>query len=124
MTSSISLNLRYQKSDQYGNHIFIASSKYPEEIEAFNRLVGIEAKLKGFKTVQFLPVFSSEDLGYATIRFKFYPCIKLVARNKYTIAFNISQTTGVKHYINCNVQTIKLHSKAIQQDIGTILDIF
>jgi len=124
MTSTITLNLRYQKSDAYGNHIFIASHKYPEELEAFNRLVEVESKLKGLKTVKFLPVFSNKDIGYATVRFKYCTGVKLVARNTYTISFNISQTNGVKRFINCNVKSIKFHSEAKKVDVGTVLDIF
>ena len=124
MTSSITLNLRYQKSDQYGNHIFIASSKYHDEVSAMKKLVEVESKLKKLKTVQFLPIYSDENIGYATIRFKYCTGVKLVESYKYTISFNISQTTGEKHYINCNIQSIKLHSTAKKQEVGTILDIF
>ena len=40
--SSIQLNLRYQKRDQFGSEIFIASNKYDEEKKAFDTLKKLE----------------------------------------------------------------------------------
>jgi hypothetical protein len=122
--TSIEINLRYQKKDEWGNEIFIASSKYNEELAAFEKLKRLEEKLREIDVGTFLPVFHNDNLNYCTIRFKFLnPPVKLVGRNLYTVKFVIKKSTrGGKEYINAFVNTIKLHTKATPHDHGEVLD--
>jgi len=123
-TMSIQLNLRYQKKDTFGNNIFIVSPKYDEELPAFEKLRMLESKLKNMDLGTFLPVYYNDDLNYCTIRFKFLnPPVKLVERNIYSVKFVVKNNKrGDKEYINCYVNTIKMHTKAKPQDMGEILD--
>ena len=122
---SIELNLRYQKRDKFSSEVFIVSQKYDEEKDAFEKLKKLEAKLKEMDVGTFLPIYYNDDLNYATIRFKFLNSpVKLVERNLYTVKFVIKKSKrGDKQYINCFVNTIKIHTKAKPQDTGEILDL-
>ena len=122
---SINLNLRYQKKDAFGNEIFIASSKYSDEEHGFNTLKKLETKLKEMNVGTFLPVYVNEDIGYATIRFKFLKSpVKLVERNIYSVTFVVKKSTREnKEYINCFINSIKLNKKAKPQDTGEILNL-
>ena len=118
------MNLRYQKTDRYGSEIFIVSPKYPEEKEAYDSLLRVEDKLKGLGVETFLPVFSNDDLKFATIRFKFYKGLKLVEKNLYTVKFDVKKSErGGIEYINCFINNIKLHTKTKPHDSGIILDL-
>ena len=121
---SIELNLRYQKKDDYKNNIFIVSTKYDEELPAFETLEKLEDKLKEMDLGTFLPVYVNDDLGYATIRFKLLnPPFKLVERDLYTVKFVVKKSKrGNKEYINAFVQKISLHKKAKPVDHGEVLD--
>ena len=122
---SITLDLRYQRKDDYKNNIFIVSSKYNEELPAFETLKKLETKLKEMDLGTFLPVYHNEDLNYCTIRFKFLnsPPVKLVERNLYTVKFVIKKSKRAnKEYVNCYVNTIKIHTKAKPVDQGEVLD--
>ena len=120
---SITLNLRYQQKDRYGSEIFIVSKKYPEEAEPFNKLQLIEHKLKEMNLGTFLPIYSNQDIGFCTIRFKFYKGIKLEERSMYTVKFDIKQNEkNDNSYINCFISNIKMHTKALQLDHGTTLN--
>ena len=122
--TSIEINLRYQKRDSWGNEIFIASSKYKEELAAFEKLKRLEGKLREIDVGTFLPVFHNDNLNYCTIRFKFLNSpVKLIDRNLYTVKFVIKKNKrGDKDYINAFVNTIKLHTKATPRDHGEVLD--
>jgi hypothetical protein len=121
---SITLNLRYQKQDDYGSQIFIVSPKYEQEKIGYGKLCVIAEKLKSLNFDTFLPVYSNEDRKYATIRFKFYKGMKLNERNLYTVTFNAKQTEREeKTYINCMINTIKLHTKAPETDYGKTIDL-
>ena len=118
---SITLNLRYQKKDKWGSEIFIASPKHQEEEKAFETLRTLASKVEDMNLGTFSPVFHNDVLDYCTIRFKFYKGMKLVERNLYTINFVIKKSTRDKTYVNCFVNTIKLHTKAKPQDQGEII---
>jgi H2-forming N5,N10-methylenetetrahydromethanopterin dehydrogenase-like enzyme len=118
---SITLNLRYQKKDKWGSEIFIASPKHPEEEKAFETLRTLASKVEDMNLGTFSPVFHNDVLDYCTIRFKFYKGMKLDERNLYTVNFVIKKSTRDKTYVNCFVNTIKLHTKAKPQDQGEII---
>lgn len=121
---SIELNLRYQKSDPYGSEIFIVSKKINDELPSFEKLKKLEQKLEEMDLGTFMPVYHNGDLGYATIRFKFYKGVKLVERNLYTVKFDVKKSTrGEQQYLNCFINGIKLHKRATPQDSGEILDL-
>ena len=87
------MNIRYQRKDQFGNEIFIASAKYDEEVSACDTLRKLEVKLKEMDVGTFLPIYFNDDLSYATVRFKFLNSpVKLVERNVYTVKFVIKKT--------------------------------
>ena len=118
------MNLRYKKQGLYNDEIFIVSSKYDDERESFEKLKKAEGKLEEMDLGTFLPVYSNDELGYATIRFKFYKGIKLVERNVYSVKFVVKKSTrGDKSYINCFINGITLSKKATPQDEGEILDL-
>lgn len=121
---SITLNLRYQRQDDYKNSIFIASSKYEEELPACDTLRKIEIQLKEMDVGTFLPIYFNDDLNYATVRFKFLNSpVKLVERDLYTVKFVVKKNKRAnKEYINCYVNTIKLHTKNKPVDQGEVLD--
>ena len=123
-TMSIELVLRYQRKDGYKNNIFIVSPKYDHELPAFEKLKKLETKLKEMDLGTFLPIYYNDDLNYATIRFKFLnPPFKLVERNLYTVKFVIKKSKRAnKEYVNCYVNTIKIHTKAKPVDQGEVLD--
>ena len=124
-TMSIELSLRFQKKEDYKNSIFIVSPKYDTELPAFEKLKKLEVKLKEMNVGTFLPIYYNDDLNYCTIRFKFLNSpVKLVERNLYTVKFVIKKSKrGGKEYINCFVNTIKIHTRAKPQDTGEILDL-
>ena len=121
---SIQLLLRYQKKDDYNNHIFIVSPKYDVELPAFETLRTLTSKVEDMNLGTFSPVFHNDVLDYCTIRFKFLNSpVKLVERNLYTVKFVIKKSKrGDKEYVNAFVQTIKMHTKAKPQDHGEVLD--
>jgi RNA binding exosome subunit len=121
---SIELQLRYQKPDPYGNEIFIVSNKYDNEKESYEKLKKLEAKLQEMNVGSFLPVYHNSELGYCTIRFKFYKGQKLVERNIYSIKFVVKKSERDDSvYINCFVNNIKMYKKAEPQNVGEILDL-
>ena len=121
---SITLNLRYQKQDQYGSEIFIVSNKYPEEQKAYTTLLRIEQKLKDREIDTFLPVYSNKDIGYATVRFKMFKGIPLTPRDTYTVTFDVTAIMkNEKMFINCYIKKIKLHTRAKPIDTGVVLDL-
>jgi hypothetical protein len=99
------------------------SNKFNEEKESYEKLKRLEAKLQEMNLGTFLPVYHNSELGYCTIRFKFYKGQKLVERNVYTVKFVVKKSErDDKHYINCFVQDMKLLKKAPVRDDGEILD--
>ena len=72
----------------------------------------------------FLPVYHNEILDYATIRFKFYKGMKLYERDVYSVKFVVKKSSrDGKEYINCFVNSIKIHKKAPARNDGEILDL-
>ena len=65
---SVTLNLRYQKRDKYGSEIFIASPKYDEEKEAFEKLKKMAEKIEDLNLGTFSPVYHNEDFDYCTVK--------------------------------------------------------
>jgi phage tail tube protein FII len=122
---SITMNLRYQKQSDYGDEIFIVSQKFEEEKDSHATLCRIEKKLKDLDFGTFLPVFSNDEHGYATIRFKFYNNKqKLNERDLYSVNFDIKHTErDGKDYLNCMISDIKLFKKAKPQDYGKVIDL-
>ena len=121
---SITLNLRYQKKDKYGQEIFIASNKYDQEKQGFEKLKTLEGKIDDLNIGTFNPIYFNNELDYSTIRFKFYKGIKLFERNIYEVRFVVKQSEREgKKYVNCYIDGIKLAIKAKPIDTGTILNL-
>jgi hypothetical protein len=118
----IKLILRYQKKDQFGNSVFLASSNIENEKASHATLLKIEQKLKDMNLETFLPVYSNEAYQYSSARFKFYKGEPLIERNLYTVEFDIKKSErNNKTYINCFAHSIKLHSIAQPIDYGETL---
>jgi hypothetical protein len=100
------------------------SNKFNEEKESYQKLKKLEEKLQEMGVGSFLPVYHNSELGYCTIRFKFYKGVKLVERNVYTVKFVVKKSERDDSvYINCFINTIKMYKKAKPQDVGEILDL-
>jgi len=121
---SIELVLRYQKKDNYDHHVFIASNKYNEEKDAFEKLKNLEDKLKAMNLGTFLPVFHNDNFEYCIVRFKNFNCpVKLYERNLYTVKFVVKKMIrDGKEYINTYANNVKIYRKAKPQDTGEVLD--
>jgi hypothetical protein len=65
---STTMQLRFQKIDQYKNSIFIVGTNKPEEKDGFDRLTKFYNNLKNQNISTFPPLYATPD--YATIRFK------------------------------------------------------
>ena len=121
---SITIHCRYQKKDQFGSEVFIASQS--KEQESFEIIKGYTEKLKGLNLCTFLPVYhGNTENPYTTIRFKHCKSkVKLEERNTYKITFSFRKVTrDDKQYINCYVESIELISKAPDIDFGEVLEL-
>ena len=120
---SITAFLRYQKKDRYGSEIFIASPKYDDEKAGFEKLKTLAGKVEDLNFGTFSPVYFNDNLDYCTIRCKFYKGMKLIERNIYEVKFILKQSERDENkYVNCHIDTIKLHKKAKPVDNGVVLD--
>ena len=119
-TMSTTMQLRFQKVDQYKNSIFIVGTNKPEEKDAFDRLTKFHEALKNQNISTFLPLYSTPE--YATIRFKPNTKFKFVEGNTYELEFNIRKKTYEgKEYVSCFVNKSKLISKAALVDYGELM---
>ena len=120
---SITITARFQKQDQFGSQVFIASQS--KEEDSFNVIKGFTEKLKGLNLTTFLPVYHSDNNPYCTIRFKhFKNKVKLNPRDTYKIQFSFRKLTrDDKEYINCYVESIELIAKAPEIDFGEVLNL-
>ena len=117
---STTMQLRFQKVDQYKNSIFIVGTNKPEEKDAFHRLTKFHEALKNQNITTFLPLYSTPE--YATIRFKPNTKFKFVESNTYELEFNIRKKTYEgKEYVSCFVNKSKLISKAALVDYGELM---
>ena len=119
-----SMILRYQKPDPYGNEIFIASNKYPDEKESYTVLKKMGNKIEEFDYKTFSPIYYDEDLQFATIRFKHLKSrVLLTERNLYKVEFVVKKSTRDNlSYINCFVEKLKLIKKAPPRVDGEVVD--
>ena len=101
---SITLNLRFQKSDAYSTQIFLAAEDRPEEIAACQTLSNFAKKIDSLNLGTFSPIYHNTEHNYSSIRFKFYNLAqKLNPRDLYTVKFTIrkSERDG-KKFMNCS----------------------
>ena len=112
------VQVRFQKKDQYDNLIFIASAKSSDqsEVRAFNRLKKIHSGLKKQYTDSYLPVYHNGDTGTATLKFKDWSNLKPTPHDVYKIKFNILSTNrDGNNYLRVCVDEIKFMKKAAIQ---------
>ena len=108
---STSMQLRFQKVDQYKNSIFIVSSNKEEEKDSFNRLTKFHEALKNQNITTFLPIYATAD--FSTIRFKPNTKFNFAEGNMYELEFNIRKKTYEgKEFVSCFVNKSKLVKKA------------
>ena len=117
---STTMQLRFQKVDQYKNSIFIAGANKINEEDAFHRLTKFHEALKNQNISTFLPLYSTPE--YATIRFKPNTKFKFVEGNTYQLEFNIRKKAYEgKDFVSCFVNKSKLISKAALVDYGELM---
>ena len=108
------LCLRFQKRDQYGHPIFIASSKDPEEKDQHATLSKFHRQLDSLDTGLFLPIFSSTEHEYATLKCKKNNNFcNLIAGNIYKVTFDTKKkkVDGETTAINCHIRKLKFFKK-------------
>ena len=111
--------MRFQKVDKFGNWVFIASCLKEEERANYDALVGYHAKLVDFEYGTFLPIYTSSEFKYSTIRFK--PDYRYSPRPRctYDITFKITKIErDASNYVNCYVTTLKLKDESKVIDLG------
>lgn len=115
------VQLRFQKNDEYGNLIFIASAKSTDqsELKAFKRLKKIHIGLKKQYPNSYLPVYYTGETDTATLKFRDWSNLKPTPHDVYKIKFNILSTTRDENdYLRVSVNEIKFVKKAaIQGDV-------
>ena len=117
---STTMQIRFQKVDQYKNSIFIAEANKTNEEDAFARLSKFYEALKNQNITTFLPLYSTPE--YATIRFKPNTKFKFVEGNTYQLEFNIRKKAYEgKDYVSCFINKSKLISKAALVDYGELM---
>ena len=117
--STSTMQIRFQKVDQYKNSIFIAGTKKLSEKDAFDRLSLIYDKLKG-TVPTFLPIYATAD--YTTIRFKPNTKFKFDEGCLYEVEFAVRKKEYKdQDYISCFVNKSKLVKKADVVDQGELL---
>ena len=111
-------NIRFQKTDDYNNSIFIATS---DEKANYKLLSSYSQKLinKDFDT--FLPIYHNDEYKFTTIRFaedsKFKPKEHCIYDVNFTI--RVKNKDG-KKFVNCYIDKLKFISKT-PRDFGEIL---
>jgi hypothetical protein len=113
-------NLRFQKLDAYKNSVFIAG----KDEENFKTLSELAQKLHEKKYDTFLPIYSSVEFNYSTIRFTKNTKYTLIPNAKYEIEFTIR--AAVKHertYVNCVIKTLRMTEKPPEIDYGEELEL-
>ena len=109
--------IRFQKEDQYGNAIFIASL---EEKDGYETITGFYESLKKMELTTFLPIYSTPT--FATIRFKPNRKFKFVEHNTYALTFEVRKKNHKdKDYISCYILNSKLDSVAEPRDYGEVI---
>jgi hypothetical protein len=117
---STTIQVRYQKVDQYKNLIFIAKSNLPEELDAFNRITKFHENYKtAFKS--FLPMYATET--YASLRFKPNSKINFIDNCTYELEFTVRKNTNAdgREFINLYINKSKLIKKSSPTDFGELL---
>ena len=100
---SITLNIRFQKCDEYNTQIFLASEDRHLEVSAYNTLAIYAKQIQSMGLNTFSPIYHNAEYNYSSIRFKFYnQAQKLCPRDLYTVKFTIRKSErDDKKYINC-----------------------
>ncbi len=112
------MNLRYQKRSEYDDYVFLADHERPDELESYEKLKTMSAKLVD-KYTTYLPIFHSDEHNVCSIRFK-----KDDGKTKqfkkncvYAIEYIIKEKEYKnEQYVNCFIQKFKLFSKS--EDVG------
>ncbi len=116
---TITLNLRFQKFDQYGNYRFVCNAE--KELDQYKALKCIEHKLKSLG-VSFNPVYSTHE--YSTITFKKYGLCAWTTGMRdngiYQVEFVVNRSTCEKKYVSCFVKKMKL---VASPDLGETIEI-
>ena len=111
-------SIRFQKFDTYENPVFIANSI--KEPVMFAKLTKFHKQLQKKNYDTFLPIYSDDEKGYASIRFKknhTYP--NLTPNAVYDLKYAIKQKEHEdKTYVSCYINSLKLVSKAPKLDLG------
>jgi hypothetical protein len=113
------MQLKFQKTDQFSNSIFIVSNK-PEDKNAFDRLTVFANILTSQNLSTFLPIYATKD--YASIRFKKDDKFKFNQGSVYELEYVIRKKEHEgKEYVSCFINKSKLVKKGQTVDHGEIL---
>ena len=113
------IQIRYQKTDQYKNLIFIAKSDVPDELETFKRLTNFHNTYKD-KITTFLPMYATSS--YATMRCKPNPNFQFQEGSVYQLDFAVRKKShDEKEYVNIFINKSKLIRKS-NVDAGELIE--
>ena len=118
-------SIRFQKYDEYKHAIFIANAT--KEPKAFQKLSKYHLNLKTKFPDTFLPIYSNNEMSYATVRVKtkFQDCVpkRLCKDDVYDVKFKVRSGTSEKGnpYVSCIPKEVTLVSKAVEQ--GELVDL-
>ncbi len=113
-------NIRFQKLDDYGNHVFIANET--KESASHTKLKKYHTKLQKSDENCFLPIYSNEKHKYATVRLKKdtrLSMLKLNANDVCDIRFTIRRkAVDGKTYVSCFCDKIQIIKRAPPVNLG------
>ena len=118
-------SLRFKSYDKFGHPVFIASSSRPDESENYETLKGYAEKLVEKEYDTFLPIYSSEQFSYASIRFmKNIKHKNLIPDAKYDVEYKIRTINkNGRIFVNCTAERFKMVAKAPEIEIGEELEL-
>tara|TARA_R110000851_G_scaffold303530_3_gene461161 strand:- start:1179 stop:1520 length:342 start_codon:yes stop_codon:yes gene_type:complete len=111
--------IKFQKEDQYGNSIFVATLA---DADVYTTLNGFHMTLKKMELSTFLPIYSTPE--FATIRFKPNRKFKFVEHNTYVLTLEVRKKNHKeKDYVSCYILDSKLSKVATPVDYGDVLEL-
>jgi hypothetical protein len=112
-------NLRFQKLDKYQNPVFIAS----RDDSNYTLLADLAKRLREKNYDTFLPIYSSVEFNYATIRFTKNTKYTLIPGAKYDVEFKVRTVARDERvFVNCLASVMRMTEKPAEIDYGQELE--